>query len=387
VRKIGRIGLVFALASFFMQIPLFTQQAFGLSANPTPVCASSCVITFTYTGDVYNWTVPAGVTTIAFDVRGGQGGNGKSGVTENSFGGQGGITTGNLAVNAGQLLIIRVGGSGANGNTVSGGFNGGGATNATSSGIPGSGGGASDIRVATDTYAARVIVAGGGGGASGFCASGNFGNGGAGGGSIGEAGGGNAGCWNSARGGGGTQSAGGAALGINYSVAGSLGVGGSGKGWGDGGGGGGGGYYGGGGATVGAGGGGSSYVNTTFVTGSNLSRGGQTGNGVITLTYLLPQSTTTSISISGGSFIHAKGRNVDISITTTNTPGRVTLRVNGKRVAGCITRYTTGNITCLFKPPIKGTFLLSADFLPNSASYLGSSATTSVSIIARGGIR
>jgi len=378
---------LFAIIPLLAQMSSFTPQAFGLSTNPTPVCTSSCVITFAYTGDVYNWNVPAGVTTIAFDVRGGQGGDGKSGATVNSYGGQGGITTGNLAVSGGQLLIIRVGGSGSNGNSVSGGFNGGGATNASSSGIPGSGGGASDIRFTTDTLTARVVVAGGGGGASGFCASGNFGNGGAGGGSTGEGGGGDAGCWNSARGGGGTQSAGGAALGINYSVAGSLGNGGTGKGWSDGGGGGGGGYYGGGGATVGAGGGGSSYVNATYVTGSNLSRGGQSGNGVITLTYQPPQPTTTNISISGGGSTLAKGKSVDVTVTTTSTPGKVTATLNGKRMAGCIARATTGSIICSFKPPIKGTYTLTAIFIPNSASYTSSFATTSISVILRSGNR
>ena len=369
-----------------LQFPPLMQQAHGISNNPTPVCTSSCVITFDYTGDFYNWTVPAGVTTIAFDVRGGQGGDGKSGATVNSYGGQGGITTGNLAVTAGQLLIIRVGGSGSNGNTVSGGFNGGGATNASSSGIPGSGGGASDIRFTTDTFTARVVVAGGGGGASGFC-SGATGKGGAGGGTTGEAGGGDSGCWNSARGGGGTQSAGGGALGINYSVAGSLGTGGTGKGWSDGGGGGGGGYYGGGGATVGAGGGGSSYVHPTHVTGSTLSRGGQTGNGIIILTYQPPQPTTTSLSIAGSETVLPRGRSVDISITTTSTPGKITATANGKRIAGCIARQTTGSLTCSYKPTTRGRYVITTIFLPASASYSSSFASMTISVGQRSNLR
>lgn len=376
------LAIVFSLIQFSPVIP----QAHAISNNPSPVCTSSCVITFDFTGDVYNWTVPAGVTTIAFDARGGQGGDGKSGATVNSYGGQGGITTGNLAVSPGQLLIIRVGGSGSNGNVVNGGFNGGGATNASSSGIPGSGGGASDIRFATDTFTARVVVAGGGGGASGFC-SGASGKGGAGGGTTGEAGGGDTGCWNSARGGGGTQSAGGAALGINYSVAGSLGIGGTGKGWSDGGGGGGGGYFGGGGATVGAGGGGSSYVNPSYVTGSTLSRGGQTGNGVITLTYQPPQPTTTSIAIAGSDVTLPKGGSLDISITTTSTPGKITATANGKRIAGCISRPTAGSITCSYKPAIRGRIVITAIFLPTLASYSSSFATLIISVGQREGFR
>lgn len=377
----------FALLVISLQGLVFTSPANSVSPNPSPTCTTACVISFTYTGDTYTWNVPAGVSSISFEVRGAAGGDGKYGSTVNSYGGQGGITTGNLEVTPGQLLILKVGGRGANGNAVSGGFNGGGATNASSSGIPGSGGGASDIRLTTDTLAARVVVAGGGGGASGFCGSGSSGNGGAGGGSTGEGGGGNTGCWNSARGGGGTQSAGGAALGINYSVAGSLGNGGAGKGWSDGGGGGGGGYYGGGGATVGAGGGGSSYVHPTIVTGSTLNRGGQSGDGVITLTYQLPQPTTTSISIAGGATVLSKGRNVDIQITTTSTPGKVTAILNGKRMAGCINRVTSGSVTCSFKPTIKGSFSINVSFTPFSASYTPSVANISISVVTRTGFR
>lgn len=376
----------FVIATFSLILTSLTQ-ADALSNNPSPDCSAitSCSISFPYTGDVYNWTVPGGVNSISFDVRGAQGGDGKSGSTTNSYGGQGGVTTGTLTVSPGQLLVLRVGGRGSNGNAVAGGFNGGGATNASSSGVPGSGGGASDIRIATDTFTARVVVAGGGGGASGFCASASSGDGGAGGGATGGAGGGDAGCWNAARGGGGTQSAGGAALGINYSVAGSLGVGGTGKGWSDGGGGGGGGYYGGGGATVGAGGGGSSYVHPTLVTSSSLSRGGRTGDGLITLTYSLPVSTSISLSTSGNITRLVKGISVDVSISATNTPGKFTLYLNGKKVPGCISRPITATAICAVKPAVNGSYFLFANFIPNSSSYVAStSSSTLVTVTKRG---
>lgn len=85
-------------------------------------------------------------------------------------GGSGGFATGQLTLSQSTTLYLYVGGVGdvasTSGTTVDGGFNGGGAARIGDNTYPcGSGGGASDIRIGTDSLLARVIVAGGGGGA------------------------------------------------------------------------------------------------------------------------------------------------------------------------------------------------------------------------------
>lgn len=76
-----------------------------------------------------------------------------------------GYSVGTFTLNELTPAYVYVGGQGnsGNGKLVNGGFNGGGSGwNAASEGV-GSGGGASDIRIGTDSLYARVIVAGGGG--------------------------------------------------------------------------------------------------------------------------------------------------------------------------------------------------------------------------------
>ena len=127
---------------------------------------SQTVVTFSYTGSIQTYTVPAGVTSIDVDVRGAKGGHASSFISQ---GGNGGRVTGTISVTPGEVLEIYVGGQGGDGTTTvagAGGFNGGGV-----SGIfPGSysgggGGGASDIRTAPYGFGDRIAVAGGGGGA------------------------------------------------------------------------------------------------------------------------------------------------------------------------------------------------------------------------------
>ncbi|MBO4740836.1 MAG: hypothetical protein J5605_04235, partial [Bacteroidales bacterium] len=123
-------------------------------------------IDYQYTGAVQSYTVPAGVDSVFMQVWGGQGGNG--GPT--NLGGKGGYSEGKMAVSAGDILYVYVGGAGqgtssttsTSGLTI-GGWNGGG--NGYQSTTPRSaGGGGSDIRVNNQSLYARVIVAGGGGG-------------------------------------------------------------------------------------------------------------------------------------------------------------------------------------------------------------------------------
>lgn len=367
------------LCLILSSLTFISSPAQAATTDCTVASNTKCTVTFSYTGAPETWTVPSGIQEITFDVRGAQGGG--------TSGGQGGIDTGTMTVTGGTNLIIRVGGQGTLGLTAAGGFNGGGATNAGDT-APGSGGGASDIRVTTDTLSARVVVAGGGGGQSTYC--GNIGLptqnvGGAGGGLVGASGGGGAtGCWAGSFGGGGTQSAGGIKGGsTSYTnTVGSLGIGGNGKGQSAGGGGGGGGYYGGGGAAVGAGGGGSSYVDTRTVTSYALQQGGRTGNGIVTLTYANFQES--SVSISAGS--NAQFR-VPLTITATSSyAGRVTFYANGKRIPSCINIILASSVNCSWTPSARGAAAIKVILSP-SGPYYSSQSSINVSVGKRVGLR
>lgn len=237
-------------------------------------CAASITRNFAYTGAVQNYTtVCRGKHTLT--VWGAQGGN---------TGGKGGYSTGVVNLNENMKLYIYVGGQGS-----TGGFNGGGSTASTNGG---DGGGASDIRIGTDSLYARVIVAGGGGGkGQDSCAAGGVGGGTTGGGSASQSS-----CGTQA--GGGTQTAGGAKgyySGTYGANTGAFGKGGN-AGSGSYAGGGGGGWYGGGaGASAGwsnGGGGGSGYVYTSSTVSSYPS------GCKLTSSYYLTNASTTAGSSS-----------------------------------------------------------------------------------------
>lgn len=117
---------------------------------------------YTYTGAVQSDTLPAG--TYKLECWGAQGGS----YSTTYYGGKGGYSVGEITLEQDTTIYVYVGGQGTGG-TSSGskaaGFNGGGAGYSTSTTyLTGSGGGASDVRIGTDSLYARVIVAGGGGG-------------------------------------------------------------------------------------------------------------------------------------------------------------------------------------------------------------------------------
>jgi len=232
---------------------------------------------FSYTGGVQTFQVPACVSQLQVTANGAQGGD-----ISTLPGGHGGRVTATLSVTPGSTLYIYIGGKPT---TQTGGWNGGGM------GIGGNGvggGGATDIRMGGQTLNDRILVAGGGGGS---CNNGGNSGGGAGGGLTG----GIAANWNGwnctnlvpAQGG--TQSSGGLG-GTSTSCAwngqdGSFGQGGdsyqqySSSG-------GGGGWYGGGGAhNGGGGGGGSSYVSPVAGSGITHTQGAHSGHGSLTFTW------------------------------------------------------------------------------------------------------
>ena len=149
------------------KVLLFAGIAFCLHTN------AQTTTTFNYTGGVQTFTVPAGVNSINIDASGASGGQDLT----HTASANGGRVQATMAVTAGQVLNIYVGGAGIDGSGITngglgqaaaGGYNGGGASGyySTSNYTGGSGGGATDIRVGGTALGNRMLVAGGGGGSS-----------------------------------------------------------------------------------------------------------------------------------------------------------------------------------------------------------------------------
>lgn len=283
----------------------FIALALGLCSG---MAHSQTTYTFAYTGGAQTLALQA--TSYSIEIWGGDGGN-TTGANSNAavakLGGKGGYARGTLVVTSPQTATIYVGGRGnTEGVGVPGGFNGGGSSGGGSgpSGVCGSGGGASDVRLGGNTFFDRQIVAGGGG-AAGYqeCnGSPNVYSGGHGGGLIGGAP--VVGAYANRIGQPGTQTSGGAGGSDATYVAGnpgSFGLGGGGGtvnvGSGNGAGGGGGWYGGGGGSNgfycAGGGGGGSSYIGgvtsaTTIMFGQPgfVTNPDPLGNGYVIITEL-----------------------------------------------------------------------------------------------------
>ena len=118
-----------------------------------------------YSGTYKSITLPAG--TYKLECWGSRGGGQQDGNSNAGLGGMGGYSYGILTLRATTTLYCYSGGIGAIGyNALSkGGFNGGGSAWGSGNTEPGcGGGGASDIRIGSNSLYARVIVAGGGGG-------------------------------------------------------------------------------------------------------------------------------------------------------------------------------------------------------------------------------
>ena len=171
---------------------------------------------FDYTGNIQEFT-PECSGNYKLEVWGASGGDYNS----SYLGGKGGYSSGTINLIKDANLFIYVGGRGTGTANVvnSGGFNGGGdGSPEGGSSVGASGGGASDIRIGTDSLYARVIVAGGGGGA--YSYSSTYSNGGYGGGATGGS---------TTRAGGGTSTSAGNSDSSysNYGTAGSFGLGGT----------------------------------------------------------------------------------------------------------------------------------------------------------------
>ncbi len=274
----GTLNITYTLPAGCFSVLPFT-------VNVMPGAIGSSIVS-SYTPGAYTYVVPAGVTSVDVTVNGAQGGSNGSGL-----GGNGGRVQGSLSVSPGQQLFVFVGSQGANyvstgaagGNSFGGGEDGG--VGGSSNGGAG-GGAASDVRTSITggatsfaSLSSRVFVGGGGGGGN-FSCSPRL-NGGVGG--FPAGGNGLASC--SVPPTGGSQVAGGNATCYsgNCGTNGGFGNGGGATFWG---GGGGGGYYGGAGSGEASGAGGSSYAGAG-TSGVSYTNGSQTGNGSVTISYIV----------------------------------------------------------------------------------------------------
>lgn len=146
---------------------LLISTGTGTSTNPYIIPVTVSIRTFETAGS-QTFTMDPG--TYLLEVWGAQGGK----YTASSAGvpGLGGYSRGKLTLSETTSVWVYTGGQGTLANTT-GGFNGGGSAKS----YGGSGGGATDIRIGTDSLYARVIVAGGGGGAGYSSTAGGYGGG------------------------------------------------------------------------------------------------------------------------------------------------------------------------------------------------------------------
>jgi hypothetical protein len=105
--------------------------------------AQATVQSYSFTGAMQSFTVPACVNTLTLDLRGAQGASQSPGGT----GGLGGSAIGVIAVTPGQVLNIYVGGQNGFNGGGNGGINGNSVGSGPTNGLAGNGGGASDIRI------------------------------------------------------------------------------------------------------------------------------------------------------------------------------------------------------------------------------------------------
>lgn len=259
--------------------PTYTAKPSSPTVLPTraPIPNGDTLVVFDYTGELQNFTVPSGVSSITVTLVGASGGDNvlREGASPWNLGGRGALITSTLFVNPGEVYHIHVGGAGKTGRDA-GGFNGGGGSWGVAIYVA-SGGGATDFRAYPYGIDERMMVAGGGGGTGGNCGDDYGGGGGYPNGLSGV------GCYPPGEGG--AQTSGGfagdnirspyyctaASRGEFYQGGGGCGNSAQTLGYG---GGGGGGYYGGGGALAGGGGGGSSYSAFPVLEAINNTRAG-----------------------------------------------------------------------------------------------------------------
>jgi Bacterial Ig-like domain (group 3) len=357
-----------------------------MPASASVTCSSgACSGAFSYKGAVEEWTVPNGVSSIGFTVKGAGGG----GFFGSGHGGAGAKVSSTLAVASAAKLKLVVGGGGDD--FIEGGYGGGARGGFGFEPGPGGGGGSFVF-----SEADSLLIAAGGGGGAGFRSNAKGGSGGHDG-TAGEAGG-------ASGGGGATTSAGGTAgehaqagKGPTTTATGLQGEGGFGAEFEEGGGGGGGGYYGGGGGgdnsklfESGGGGGGSSTVNGGSSTSYETGAGGAGGNnfesghnGEIAISFTQP-ATITSLGASSTT----PGLDHPVTYTATVAPvpsgGTVAFENGGSTIVGCSAQTVstiTGEATCTTEYGTPGVRSVTAEYSGSPDTIYPASGSSSKQVV------
>jgi hypothetical protein len=106
---------------------------------------------------------------------------------------------------------------------------------------------------------------------------------------------------------------------------------------------------------------------------------GNTGYETVTATVtdVDENARLTSYTVSG---FQNKGQ-VTTVVATVNVAAKVTFYANGKRIAGCIGKATTGSgpitATCAWRPTVRGTISLSFRVVPNASNYFATTSANS----------
>jgi hypothetical protein len=101
-------------------------------------------------------------------------------------------------------------------------------------------------------------------------------------------------------------------------------------------------------------------------------------SSTLTIT-VVTASTTITLSVTGGAI--AKGASRSIVASTTDVAGKVTFRINGRVIRGCVNRsVASAQATCIWRVALHGSQTVSATFNPTNNAYQNS--TTSMTVIA-----
>ena len=335
----------------------------GAGVLAAPAAAQGPVTqTFWQTGAMQTWSVPTGVRSIAFEVTGGQGGQGVGGQPIAYASTATGVLTIPAGVTALDVAVGETGYPGIYGGSGAGGWPNGGAAGSNPIYPGAGGGGSSDIRPSGAPFTSALVVVGGGGGAGGYGGTADGGAGGIGGlngAYFGKPGQGSDGGTGGAAGSlpTGANGQGGAGQGVSGSNTNSGGGGGGGGGWYPGAGGGAGttdslSFRSGGG---GGGGGGSGTVDTQYVAGASEFM--QQIGGQVQLTFLRVDVTAIPSLAVGTTtwWLYDAGTEATFDVTAGSLPPGLTLDGYSGEVSGVPTQAGTYSFTVEASHSVDGT--------------------------------
>jgi hypothetical protein len=109
-----------------------------------------------------------------------------------------------------------------------------------------------------------------------------------------------------------------------------------------------------------------------------------TSNAVTLTVNAISQSATISLDPGVLVFRQAKALRATVSVA-----GRVTFKVNDKRIPGCISKAVLagGTATCSYRPSMRGSITITAVFEPTDSAYTGATTSSNNFVVGRTGPR